>query len=633
MAGVIHSSDLKNKSGSSLSKNKSIFVFLILIFLVFIIYVAKLFSMQVIEGSQYRTQSKNLAQQQSIIPAQRGEIFNSDSDMAIVVNTDSFAVDVTPGEIPDEHYDSITARLAIYLHINKKVIDDKIPIYSRSSYKAFEIKSNVSFDEISNIAENITDLPGVSWRSKPIRNYLLTGSMSHVVGYVGAITKDELKVLYNQGYDSTSIIGKTGIEKEYDKQLQGTPGVESRIVDVRGRFMSDKPVVDPPVSGNDIVLTIDTSIQKLAEEALGDRVGSAIVLKPSTGEILAMVSYPYFNPNLFNEENSSSKFQALLNDPKKPLLNRTINATYPPASTFKVIMATALLQEKTFDKDSKVECKGSIDYGGRVFHCWTPFPGHGFMDLKNGLAQSCNIYFWTIGRDYLGVDLISKYAKMFGYGGSLGIDLPSSKTGFIPTAEWKERRYHEKWLGGDTMSMSIGQGYTNVTPLHVADMMAMVVNSGTIYKPHLLKQIRNGVTNEIIKKTEPEVLYRADSIDSDVWKTVQEDLRYTVTDGSAWYPLQNDVVKFAGKTGTAEVTGYKDSWHSWFVAYGPYDAPVEDQLVVCVMVEAQNPWEWWAPYASNIIFQGIFANENCDEAIDSLRKTGVWFQKPVGREE
>lgn len=633
MAVVIHSSDLKNKSGSSLSKNKSIFVFLILIFVVFIVYVGKLFSMQVIEGSQYRTQSKNLAQQQSIIPAQRGEIFNSDSDMAIVVNTDSFAVDITPGEIPDGYYDSITARLAIFLHIKKSVIDKKIPVYSRSSYKAFEIKSNVSFNEISNIAENITDLPGVSWRSKPIRNYLLTRSMSHVVGYVGDITKEELKVLYNQGYDSTSIIGKTGIEKEYDKQLQGIPGVESRIVDVRGRFMSDKPVVDPPISGNNIILTIDSSIQQLAEEALGDRVGSAIVLKPSTGEILAMVSYPYFNPNLFNEENSSSKFQALLNDPEKPLLNRTINATYPPASTFKVIMAAALLQEQTFDKESKIECKGTIEYGNRVFHCWTPEPGHGFMDLKNGLAQSCNIYFWTIGRDYLGVDLISKYAKIFGYGSSLDIDLPSSKIGFIPTAEWKERRYHEKWLGGDTMSMSIGQGYTNVTPLHVADMMAMVVNSGKIYKPHLLKQIKNSITNEIIQETEPEILCKADNIDSDVWKTVQEDLRYTVTDGSAWYPLQNDVVKFAGKTGTAEVTGYKDSWHSWFVAYGPYDAPVGDQLVVCVMVEAQNSWEWWAPYASNIIFQGIFANENCDEAIDSLRKTGVWIQKPAGRQE
>jgi penicillin-binding protein 2 len=633
MATVIHSSDLKNKSGSSITKNRKLAAFLTIICIVFSVYVLKLFSMQVIEGSQYRTQSQNISQRQNIIPAQRGEIFNRDGNMPIVVNTDSFAIDITPGEIPSERYDSITARLATLLNIDKAIIDKKIPAYARSLYSAVEVKSNVTFKEISNIAENINDLPGVSWRSKPIRNYLSTGSMSHIVGYVGDITKDELKVLYNQGYVSTSIIGKIGIEKEYDKTLQGTPGVESRIVDVRGRYMSDAPVVKPPISGNNLVLTIDSQIQKLAEDALGERVGSAIVLKPSTGEILAMVSYPYFDPNLFNEDNSSEKYNELLKDPQNPLLNRAVNATYPPASTFKVIMTTALLQEKTFSADQKIECKGFIEYGGRIFHCHIGPPGHGFLDLKNGLAQSCNVYFWTIGRDYLGVDLISKYANEFGFGRNLGIDLPASQPGFIPTAEWKERRFHEKWLGGDTMSMSIGQGYTNVTPLHVANMMAMVVNSGTIYKPHLLKEIRNGVDDSIIKTNEPEVLYTADDVDKSVWKTVQNDLRYTVTDGSAWYPLQNDVVKIAGKTGTAEVTGYKDSWHSWFVAYGPYDAPVQDQIVVCVMVEAQNKWEWWAPYASNIIFQGIFDNENCDDAIDSLRKTGVWIKKPVGRQE
>ena len=630
---VINSSDLTNKSGSSITKSRKLVTFTVIISIIFLIYVLKLFSMQVIEGSQYRTQSKNISQRQTTIPAQRGEIFNRDGNMPIVVNTDSFAIDIIPGEIPARKYDSTTARLATLLNIDKDLIDNKIPAYLRSSFSAIEVKSNVSFKDISNIAENINDLPGVSWRSKPIRNYLSTESMSHIVGYVGDITKEELKVLYNQGYDSTSIIGKIGIEKEYDKTLQGTPGLESRIVDVKGRYMSDSPVVKPPISGNNIVLTIDSQIQKLAEEALGQRVGSAIVLKPSTGEILAMVSYPYFNPNIFNEDNASEKYNKLLTDPQKPLLNRAVNAAYPPASTFKVIMATALLQEKTFSSDQKIECKGAIEYGGRTFHCWTPYPGHGFMDLKNGLAQSCNVYFWTIGRDYLGVDLISKYANEFGFGKSLGIDLPTSQTGFIPTAEWKERRFHEKWLGGDTMSMSIGQGYTNVTPLHVANMMAMVVNSGTIYKPHLLKEIRDGVDDSIIKTNEREALYTANDIDKAVWQTVQEDLRYTVTDGSARYPLQNDVVKIAGKTGTAEVTGYKESWHSWFVAYGPYDAPVEDQIVVCVMVEAQNKWEWWAPYASNIIFQGIFANENCNDAIDSLRKTGVWIKKPVGRQE
>jgi penicillin-binding protein 2 len=230
----------------------------------------------------------------------------------------------------------------------------------------------------------------------------------------------------------------------------------------------------------------------------------------------------------------------------------------------------------------------------------------------------------------LGVDLISSYAQDFGYGKSLNIDLPASSEGFVPTAQWKERRYHEKWLGGDTMNLSIGQSYTLVTPLHVANMMAMVTNEGLIYEPHLLKEVRDPITNEVVKEIQPKIMHSLE-IDASVWKEIKEDLRYTVSDGSAQFPLKNKVVQFAGKTGTAEVSGYDKSWHSWFVAYGPYDAPVEEQVVVCVLVEACNPWEWWAPYASNIIFQGIFANQTYDEALDALGFR--YLTRPVGRQE
>ena len=233
--------------------------------------------------------------------------------------------------------------------------------------------------------------------------------------------------------------------------------------------------------GDNLVLTIDTSIQKLAEEALGDRVGAAVVLKPSNGEILAMVSYPYFDANIFSTENASKEYSKLEKSSNNPLLNRAINATYPPASTFKVIMSTAMLAENAMPSSKQIECEGYLDYGGRTFKCHVGIPGHGYLDLKNGLAESCNVYYWTVGRDYLGVDLISSYANDFGFGNNLGIDLPSSSAGFVPTAQWKERRYHEKWLGGDTMNFSIGQSYTLVTPLHVANMIAMVTNEGKIY--------------------------------------------------------------------------------------------------------------------------------------------------------
>lgn len=629
MDTIIQSTDLQSKTGRTGKKKDKLYFISFIIILTFGLYILRLFKMQVVEGAGYRRQSETISQRSKTIVAQRGEIFDRNADSPLVVNMDSFAVDLIPGETGGK-YDTVAARLAQFLGISKTEIDLKIPVSIRNSYTAVEIKSNVTFSEVSNIAENISDLPGVSWRSKPKRDYVVTGSMSHVLGYVGDITTEELKVLYNKGYDQNSIIGKTGIEKQYDSILKGTPGMETRIVDVRGKNISNSRSVQQPVLGSNIVLTIDTEIQTLVEQALGERVGAAVVLKPTTGEILAMVSYPYFDSNIFSSGKYSEEYAKIEANPNNPLLNRVVNASYPPASTFKVIMSTALLSEGTFPADKEIDCTGELDYGGRTWKCHIGKPGHGYLDLKNGLAQSCNIYYWTIGRDYLGVERIANYSNQFGYGLPLEIDLPNSTDGFIPTAEWKERRYHEKWMNGDTMNMSIGQSYTLVTPLHVADMMAMVVNSGTIYTPHLLKEIRDPVTNEVIEEVQPTVLHTMD-LDESIWQEVREDLRYTVTDGSAVSALRNKTVQMAGKTGTAEVSGYKDSWHSWFVAYGPYDAPPEDAIVLVVLVEAVNPWEWWAPYASNIIFQGIFANQTYDEAVNALGFR--YLVKPVGRQE
>ncbi len=630
MRFTIFSSDFKNRPGSVETKNRVAAVFLILIVATFAVYILRLFSMQIVEGSRYLKQSRTISQRVRVIPAQRGEIFDRSAKLPMVINNDSFAVDITLGEIPVGRLDSVLARLAFFLGIQKTDIDEKVAAYGRNSYTAVEIKTNVPFSVISNIAENASDLPGVGWRSKPIRNYLETGSMSHIVGYVGDITKDELKALYNKGYGNTSIIGKTGIEKQYDELLQGKPGTELHTVDAKGRLMSEKPVIHAPVSGKNLILTVDTKIQTLAEKALGERVGAVVVLKPATGEILAMVSYPYFNPNIFNKDNASSAYNELAKDIHKPLINRTVGAVYPPASTFKTVMTTAILSEGTLSPDQKIECKGVLDYGNRTFHCHIGVPGHGYMNLKNALAQSCNIYFWTAGRDYLGVDRIAAYASEFGLGQSLQIDLPVSEKGFIPTAQWKERRYHEKWHGGDTMSMSLGQGYSLVTPLHIANMMAMFVNEGTIYEPHLLKEVRNP-DGEVIETIAPKVLHKS-TVAPNVWTTMKEYLRYMVTNGSAQSVLMRQkAVQIAGKTGTAEVTDYDKSWHSWFVGFGPYDAEPKDAVVVCVLVEAVNPWEWWAPYASTIIFQGIFANQTYDEAIDELHFR--YLTKPTGRQE
>ncbi len=602
-----------------MARNKSVvvFVFSVLVALVFGIYTLRLFSMQVVHGESYRTQSKVVSTRNTVITAQRGEIYDRNNNAAMVINTDSFAVDVIPGEIKRDEYDTVMAKLAGFLQISKDEIDSMIPKNVRRSFNKITVKTNVPFKIISNIAENLNDLPGVSYVSKPMRNYIETGSFSHILGYVGDITREEYSLMYNQGYTNTSVVGKTGIERQYDALLQGKNGVEQRTVDVKGQILSATPTIIPPKSGKKLVLTIDTEIQRLAEKALGKRIGAMVVLKPSTGEVLAMVSYPYYDSNIFNTENASEEYSKLTQDSFNPLLNRAVNAQYPPASTFKIVMSAALLNEKAFPSYQKIECRGEVEYGGRVYHCWVLRPGHGYVDLKNALAKSCDVYYWQVGRENLGVQKIAKYARLFGYGQSAQIDLPSQSKGFVPTPEWKERRYHERWLGGDTMAVSIGQGYTTATPLQVADVMAMVANNGKIYRPHLLKEVRDPVTDEVIQNVEPEVLFSSD-IEPAIWKEIQDDLRFTVTDGSAKHSLFNKVVKIAAKTGTAEVTGYKDSWHSWLLAYAPWDGPVEDRIVIATIVEAANKYSWWAPYATNITMQGIFAHQNYEEAVNAL---------------
>ncbi len=606
-----------------------IFLLSAMIFSFIGLYGLKLFSMQIINGELYRKQSQNISQRSRKIPAQRGEIFDRNATVPMVLNIDSFAVDIAPGEIPADQFTTVLARLSVLLDLSVSSVEKKIPQSIRRSFQAVEIRANVPYTVIASIAETIDELPGISWHSKPIRNYVESGSISHVLGYVGDITREELKIFYNKGYTTSSIIGKAGIEKQYDELLRGQDGFEYRTVDVKGKYIENSTSIKAPEMGKNLVLTIDRKIQLLAEDALGDRIGSAVVLKASTGEILAMVSYPYFDPNLFGLDNSNEQYLRLLNDRNNPLLNRVVNASYPPASTFKIIMSTALLEENSFSPDKKIDCPGEIAYGDRIFRCHIRKPGHGPVDLKNALAQSCDVYYWTIGRDYLGVDRIASYAQEFGFGQSAQIDLPSQTEGFVPTPQWKERRFHERWLGGDTMNMSIGQGYLLASPLQVANSVAMVVNGGTIYKPFLLKEVHDPATNAVISVNQPIPLFTS-TIRQDVFATVREDMRYVITDGTAQFPMKNKIVQLAGKTGTAEV-GLVDHWHSWMAAYGPYNAPPEEAIVVVVMVEAANAWEWWAPYATNIIFQGIFADQTYQEAVDALGFR--YLAGPRGRQE
>lgn len=606
-------------------KIKVIALIIIITVLAFSIH---LFNLQIVRGMEFETRARQVSSRHIVIPSQRGEIFDRNYDVPLVMNIPSFAVDIIPAEIGPELFPEIVRKLAEVLEVDEKSIYSRLPANYLNQYQPIEVKSGVSFETITYIAERQDSFPGVTWHDKPIRNYLETGSIAHVLGYVGNITTEELQVLYNEGYDFNAVLGKSGVEKEYDRVLRGTDGRRFRIVDVKGRKIAEGGLeAIPPSNGNNIVLTLDRNIQKLCEKALGNRMGSIIVLKPATGEILAMVSYPSFDPNIFYTKRESEEIRRLSLDPRAPFLNRAIRSSYAPASAFKVVMTTAILEEEIIPPDQKITCDGKITVGNRVFNCHKK-TGHGPLDLAGALAQSCDVYYWTVGAR-LGVEKIIDYAQRYGFGELTGIDIPGETKGLVPSPQWKEQTFRSRWVGGDTLNISIGQGFLDTTPLQMANMVAMVVNGGVIYRPHLLKEIRDPVTGEILERRDPEVL-RTSNIKKDTFETVREHMRGVITEGTARVVITTKATKVAGKTGTGEV-GLDDRWTSWFAAYAPFEAPPEEQIVVVTMIEATNEWEWWAPKAANIIFQGIFANQNYEEVISSLRWD--YMVRPQGRME
>ncbi|MCL2128190.1 MAG: penicillin-binding protein 2, partial [Treponema sp.] len=555
----------------------------------FAAYGIRLFNMQILSGEQYRSHAQDISRRTEVLPSQRGEIFDRSFTQPLALNADSFAVSIVPAEVPRGEMSELIGKAAAILKIPAGEIEGKIPPQYYRLYQPVEIAVNVPYTVITELAEHKESLPGVSWNSKPVRNYVDFGSLSHIVGYVGDITRDELTQLYNHGYNQGDVIGKTGIERQYDGLLRGKDGRETRTVDVRGMRVSGQGDRVPPEMGKNLVLTIDRRIQTLAEQALGERIGAVVVMRP-TGEILALVSYPWYDPNIFTR-GGSGEYQSLVSDPNKPFLNRAIQSSYPPASTFKVVMTTGILAENSFAPDKTVDCTGEIDYGNRQWRCHIRRPGHGRMNLHRAMAQSCDIYYWQVGRDFLGVERIVSYARDFGFGDATGIDLPGEINGFIPTPQWKNRRFHERWLGGDTMNMSIGQGYSLVTPIQMANMVCMVVNDGKIYKPYVLKEVRDPVSGAIEQQAIPELVHQS-SVDSRIFETVRQDMRGVISEGTAQFPLNIKTVQIAGKTGTGEV-GLQDRWHSWFAAYAPYDSDdSEEQVIVSVIVEAVNQWEW-----------------------------------------
>jgi penicillin-binding protein 2 len=371
---------------------------------VFVFFAIHLFNLQIVENLIWEGRAKAVASRSEPLLAQRGLIWDRNMDDPIAMNIDSFAVQVVPAEIAPMSPEDLAGALADILKMDSQEILRKIPQNWTNSWNSVELRDGVNFDTVVKLAESSERYPGVSWSSKPYRWYKDVGSISHILGYVGNITIEELQILYNEGYANTSSLGKSGVEKTFDGVLRGSDGRSFKTVDVKGRDLGDYVEVIPPENGLDIVLTIDRHIQELAEKALGPRKGALVVLKPTTGEILAMASYPSFDPNGFKNPGEGN-FNSLSLNTDFPFLNRAIQSGYAPASTFKLIMTAALLGEDAVDPDMTVNCRGVMTLGNREFWCWKK-SGHGPVNLKAALEDSCNIYFGTVGVEYLGIDVI-----------------------------------------------------------------------------------------------------------------------------------------------------------------------------------------------------------------------------------
>ncbi len=606
---------------------KSKFIYLGIFFSsVVLLFLSFLYRYQIIDNQQYRDYIDKLATRQNQLRSLRGNIYDRNKDVPLAMNVSAYRIIMDTKKFPMKERAKLVKDLSLLLNVSENFI------YSVLDEKKKEIVpqvllDNLQYEEVINIVEKIGNFPGVTWQRVINRYYPHNSSMSHIIGFIGKITDTETRLLNYEGYTVYDEIGKAGIEKEYEKELRGQAGQKKELVNVFGEKIEQrKEIVETVKHGHNLILSIDRNIQEIVEKAIGDRVGAAVILKPHSGEILSMVSYPRFNPNILSLSSDKKLISDIISNVNSPFFNRAIQASTSPASTFKVLMALAFLQEYPRQWDYSIYDEGYITIGDRVFSDWYRL-GRGWVSISDALAYSNNTFYYSIGVDKLGISNIVQYSSFMGLGKKTNIDLPGEVKGTIPSPRWKFLRYRKPWLAGDTANISIGQGYLSTTLIQLANLTAGIVNEGTIYTPHLLKEVREQISGTVIKKIEPEVLYTIDTIDKKVFKRMKKDMRGVVQYGTAEKVITTDAVAIAAKTGTGQV--YADvsepHFNSMFISYAPYDAPVEDQIVLAIWIDAVNEWEWWAPKAANIIYHAIFTDSTYEEALKSLKDKGTWY--------
>ncbi|MCE5263899.1 MAG: penicillin-binding protein 2 [Deltaproteobacteria bacterium] len=575
----------------------------------------RLWYIQVIKGDELRQRSENNSVRLRKIKAMRGLIMD-EGRRVLVDNQPSFDIVFIPNRTKDlrrvaERIKGLYTERSLAAPSFSALPDRVKP------FVPVLLERNVSMEKLAVVETHALELPGIVTEVTPIRQYLNGEMTAQIIGFTGEVSREELDRNGIEKLSSGDIIGKFGIEKSLDTHLRGKSGAEQIEVNAAGKEVRSIGRI-PAALGDNVVLTIDSALQETAWKALGNREGAVAVLDPRNGAVLALVSSPAFDPNLFNGGISFDDWETLSSDPRHPMENRSISGQYPPGSTYKPVVAAAALEEGLITPETTFHCNGTFQLGDRTFRCWQD-KGHGTVNLHRAIVESCDVYFYNLGK-MLGVDRIASYAKAFGLGAPLGIDLPREKGGLIPTKAWKLSRFRQSWQMGETISLSIGQGYNLVTPLQLAGVYAALANGGVLYRPRLVKQLESS-DGHVVKVFPPErrgVLPVSPQniriINEALWGVVNEK-------GGTGYLLKRKELDVCGKTGTAQVIGLPEDAkarklkrttgefrdHALFACFAPYRNP---EIVVAVILEnAGHGGSTAAPVARKVI-DAYFARKN-----------------------
>ncbi|MBS3818713.1 penicillin-binding protein 2 [bacterium] len=566
---------------SLIVKRGHITFIIIQIFLVFLLLF--FWKIQILDHNKYWNKSEANRIREVSIPCQRGLILDRNG-VILADNTASFKASVIRENMENSRksYSKIAQLLEIPLEELKKRIDKYKAL---PQFHPLVVKDDLTLEEVSRIEARKIEMPELIIQAEPKRNYPFKTLASHVLGYLQEISKEEMESGKYEDKVMGDLIGKKGIEKQYESYLSGEKGKVLKIVDSLGRKEGEVARVEPE-KGKNIVLTIDSDLQKKAEAFLEGKEGVVVAMDPEKGEILALTSFPNFNPNKFINRFTPEEWLELVQDPEYPLENRAIRGLYAPGSIFKLVIALGALDMNLITERTQFYCSGSTRIYGHPFSCWYK-PGHGRVNLYEGIQNSCNIYFYQVGKR-LGIKSISHYSRMLGLGSRTGIDFPGEKKGLVPSPDWKKRVKGSPWYPGETISVSIGQGPLTVTPIQVAASTSLIANRGIKVVPHLIKNIPADSWEKLDSFKKESV-----GLESIYFEKVIQGMWRVVNEGGTGRAARVKGFNVCGKTGSTQIMsssklkkleeeGKEIKTHSWFTGFAPKNNP---EIVVTVLVE------------------------------------------------